>query len=552
MLDDGNIAFLDLFVLLHSFAVILSSIVLGIDTDLLVAGGDEIALAAVQLLDRPVGAADIVFGGELAIRVGDIGVDQFISLEDAVHSTCQIRVTLGRTGFHILLGNGQIPFLEHVIETLVGDFVPLDSRCLIVGDDIADRSVHLFQRVTSANQNVAEGRNAAGVSYSVLINGNSTVGSAVQMELQTFVEPILCGLSDLEVAALQVVVEALIGDFVPLDSSALIIGDNIAVGSTDFLEGVACADQHIVKYRDTAGISYGILIHRQSAKGGAVQMELHTLDNAILRSLRDLQISTAQGVIERDGRGLAADDGDSLCRLRFILIIGLLSNGIGAGKQVEIDCTVLTGRNRLIDAIAGDIELNTLDFAVFAGFHDVANAIGLCVQFEVEVHRVFCARGHRLLAGAAPNKHLAHAEIGFLLRRDHHSIGNHVLAGEGVLVSAAGDSNAAGREVDISQGVVGVGQGDAVVVICLIVFHGVGLCVALVAGGEARHNIVLGHLLQDPVVAFFSRTVLQRCIEQVSIHAICRGEACRAGSDLLLILPDDTLRRVDEVIHVCP
>ena len=93
-------------------------------------------------------------------------------------------------------------------------------------------------------------------------------------------------------------------------------------------------------------------------------MELHALDKAILRSLRDLQISTAQGVIERDGRGLAADDGDSLCRLRFILIIGLLSNGIGAGKQIQIDCTVLSGCNRLIDAIAGDIELDTLDFAV--------------------------------------------------------------------------------------------------------------------------------------------------------------------------------------------
>ena len=41
-------------------------------------------------------------------------------------------------------------------------------------------------------------------------------------------------------------------------------------------------------------------------------MELHALDKAILRSLRDLQISTAQSVIERDGRGLAADDTQAL------------------------------------------------------------------------------------------------------------------------------------------------------------------------------------------------------------------------------------------------
>ena len=370
------------------------------------------------------------------------------------------------------------------------------------------------------------------------------------MELQTFVEPILRSLSDFEVAALQVVVEALIGDFVPLDSSGLTVGNNIAVGSTDFLQGIAGSDEHIVKYRDTAGISDGVLIYRQSAIGGAIQMELHALDEAILRSLRDLQISTAQGVIERDGRGLAADDGDSLCRLRFILIIGLLSNGIGSGKQIQIDCTVLTGRNRLIDAIAGDIELNTLDFAVLAGFYNVANAIGLCVQFEVEVHRVFCAGGHRLLARAAPNEHLAHAKIGLLLRRDHHSVGNHVLAGEGVLVSAAGDSNAAGREVDIGQGVVGIGQGDAVVVIRLIVLHGVGLSIALIAGSKARHNVVLGHLLQNPVVALLCGSALDGVVIHIRINAVVGGNGGRARAELLLVLPDDALCCKCEVIIV--
>ena len=552
VLDDGDIAFLDLFVLLHGFAVILSSIVLGIDADLLVAGGDEIALAAVQLLDRPVVTADIILGGELAARVSDIGVAQLVALVDSVLGACQIRIALSGARFDVLLGNSKIPFLEHVIEALVCHFVPLDSRCLIVGDNIADRSVYLFQRVTRANQNVAEGRNAAGVSHSILVHRNATVRGAIQVELQTFVEPVLCGLCYFEVAALQVVVKTLIGDFVPFNSCRLIVGDNIAVRSTNLLQGIAGSDQHIVKYRDTAGIGDSVFIHRQSAIGGAVQMELHALDEAILRSLRDLQISTAQGVIERDSRGLAADDGNSLRGLRFILIISLLSNGIDSGKQIQIDCTVLTGRNRLIDAIAGDIELNTLDYAVFAGFHDVANAIGLCVQFEVEEHRVFCAGGHRLLAGAAPNEHLAHAEVGLLLCRNHHSVGNHVLAGEGVLVSAAGDSNAAGREVDICQGVVGVGQGDAVVVIRLIILHGVGLCIALIARGEAWHDVVLGHLLQNPVVAFLSRAIFQGGIEQIGFNAICGCKACRTRSDLLLIFPDDALRRVDEIIHVRP
>ena len=99
MLDDGDIAFLNLFVLLHGFAVILSSIVLGIDADFLVAGGNEIALAAVQLFDRPVVTA------ELAVRIGDVGVNQLVTLVDSVLGACQIRTALSRAGFDVLLGN---------------------------------------------------------------------------------------------------------------------------------------------------------------------------------------------------------------------------------------------------------------------------------------------------------------------------------------------------------------------------------------------------------------------------------------------------------------
>ena len=301
------------------------------------------------------------------------------------------------------------------------------------------------------------------------------------MELQTFVEPILRSLSDLEVAALQVVVEALIGDLVPLDCRRLIVGDNIAVGSTDFLQGIAGSDQHIVKYRHTAGISYGILIHRQSAIGGAVQMELHAVDKPIFGGLGDLEITAAQGVVEGYGRGLAADDGDGLSCLRFVLVIGKLRHGIGAGEQVEIDRAVLSSRDSLIDAIAGDRELDALNLAVLAGFHDMTDALGFRIQLEVEEHGIFCAGGHRLLAGAAPNEHLAHAEVCFLLRGDHHCVGNHVLACEGVLISAAGDGNAAFGEVDVGEGIVGIGQRNAVLILIGVIEHGVGLRIALIA-----------------------------------------------------------------------
>lgn len=279
-------------------------------------------------------------------------------------------------------------------------------------------------------------------------------------------------------------------------------------------------------------------------------MELHSLDQSVFCGLGNLEVAAAQGVVEGYGRGLAADDSDSLCRLRLILVIGKLRHSVGAGEQVEINCAVLTCRNRLIDAIAGDRELDTLNLAVLAGFHDMADALGFRVQLEVEEHRVFRAGSHRLLAGAAPNEHLAHTEVGFLLCRDHHGIGNHVLAGEGILIPAAGDGNAAGREIDIGQGVIGVGQGDAVIIIRLIVLHRVGLCIALIAGREARYNIVLGHLLQDPVVAFLGRSALDGVVVHIRIDAVVGGNGGRTGTELLLILPNDALRSKRKIIIV--
>ena len=180
----------------------------------------------------------------------------------------------------------------------------------------------------------------------------------------------------------------------------------------------------------------------------------------------------------------------------------------------------------------------------------MTDALGFRVQLEIEIHGIFRARGHRLLAGAAPNEHLAHAEVGFLLCGDRHGVGNHVLACEGILIPAAGDGNAAFGKIDVCEGIVGIRERQAVVVIRLIVLHCIGLRVALAAGGEARHNVVLGHLIQNPVVALLSGSILQRVIEQVGVNPIGRCKGRRTCSDLLLILPNDALRCVDEIIHI--
>ena len=91
-------------------------------------------------------------------------------------------------------------------------------RDRLIGDDIADRSIHFLERIAGADQNVAEGRNTAGAGHGVFIPRTAAVGGAIEVELQAFVAAVLCGLGDPEVAALQVVVKALVRDLVPLDS----------------------------------------------------------------------------------------------------------------------------------------------------------------------------------------------------------------------------------------------------------------------------------------------------------------------------------------------
>ena len=71
--------------------------------------------------------------------------------------------------------------------------------------------------------------------------------------------------------------KALIGNGVPLNRRRLIVGDNIADSSIDFLQRVACADQHIVEIRLARTVGYGVFINRKPRKRSAGQAEFHAL-----------------------------------------------------------------------------------------------------------------------------------------------------------------------------------------------------------------------------------------------------------------------------------
>ena len=87
----------------------------------------KIAFAGADLTHRPIGIADIIAGGKLAVFIRGKAVDEGIALIQSIHSPGQGTVALGRSSFHIALCDSHAEFLQHVIYGFVRDFIPLDG-----------------------------------------------------------------------------------------------------------------------------------------------------------------------------------------------------------------------------------------------------------------------------------------------------------------------------------------------------------------------------------------------------------------------------------------
>ena len=131
-------------------------------------------------------------------------------------------------------------------------------------------------------------------------------------------------------------------------------------------------------------------------------MELHTLIQPVLGCLGHGQIAAAEYIVEGNRRRLSGEHGNAVAFLGHILVITLLSDGIGAGHQiVDANFTVPVGGNGLIDALAGDGEGNAIHLAVLAGLDDFSAAIA-DLQIQKGCDRVAdrSAVGNNILHGA--------------------------------------------------------------------------------------------------------------------------------------------------------
>ena len=208
VLDDGDIALLHL--LAHSHgrrSVQLNGIIGRLCTDRINGAVQKIALGGADLTNRPVVAADIIAGGELAVLVGVVSIHKLIALINAVVGTGKRSVALRRSDLTVALSDGDIEFLEDVGKALIGYTVPFHCGALTVGNHIANGGVHLLQRVAGADKHIHESRHTVFIGDGVIIYRQATERGSKKVELHTLIQPILGGLGHGQIAAAEYIVE---------------------------------------------------------------------------------------------------------------------------------------------------------------------------------------------------------------------------------------------------------------------------------------------------------------------------------------------------------
>ena len=203
MLNDSDLALDDILIGVERLGnVVFYGIELGLRTDVLTLGIEQVSFGRADFFQRPVIAADIILGGKLTICVGGVGVNELVALIDAVLCTCKRGVALRQTLFRIGFRNRNAEFLENIVKGFACDLVPFNSGGLLFRHDIAFGRTHFFEGISRTNQHILEFRHTVFVGDGVFVHGDSRKGCAVEPEFHAFGQSVLGGLGDLQSAAL--------------------------------------------------------------------------------------------------------------------------------------------------------------------------------------------------------------------------------------------------------------------------------------------------------------------------------------------------------------
>ena len=349
VLDDGDIALLHLLGNSHSRrSVQLNGVIGRLCTDRINGAVQKIALGGADLTNRPVVAADIIAGGELAVLVGVVGIHKLIALINAVGGTGKRSVALRRSDLTVTLSDSDIEFLEDVGKALIGYTVPFHCGALTVGNHIVNGGVHLLQRVAGADKHILESRHTVFIGNSKFIHGQTAEGGSKKMELHTLVQSVLGGLGHGQITAAEYIVE---GNRRRLPSehgnTVAFLGYILVVAL--FSDGIDTGHQ-IVDANFTVPVGGNGLIDALAGDG-----EGNAVHPAVLAGLDDFSAAIADLQLEKRSYRVAdggrIGDGILNAAVGAVLIVRPNKNA-AAGSASTCGDRHITGRSR----IGGDSE----------------------------------------------------------------------------------------------------------------------------------------------------------------------------------------------------
>ena len=358
MLDDGDVAFDNLFSHIIGGVVQLDLIQFRLRTYLVNSGIQQIPLAGVDFTNRPVGITDIIIRGKLTVLIGGIAVDKGVALIKPIGGSGKRTVALGRAGFHIALSYCDTELFQHIVHALVCDFVPGNRGTLSLRHHIANRRINLLQHEVGADEDVFKPRHTAGVGHSVFIHRQAGKRSSIEMEGHSLHQTVLAGLCDLQTAALQHVVKVHGGRLAADDGHALsslgfvfvdgLLGDGIntgiEVGDVDFARRIGGLGGAVSLAGDREGdaLYFAVLgsFDQLHVAGFDFQIEIahHLVGNG--SSIGGEVLRTTTGYTVRPDHNAAALGGDLLRFHRHRTFDGLIGCD---GKLVAVHRKVQAG-----------------------------------------------------------------------------------------------------------------------------------------------------------------------------------------------------------------
>ena len=209
VLDNGDIAFHNLFGYIICGLIVFHSIELRFSTDLMDCTIEQITLGRRDFTDCPVIITDIFLCGKLPVLIRNIFVHKGFALIDTVNCSGKGSVALCCAFLTVALCHGHGKLFENVCEIAGSNFFPVNRCGLICRHNITDCGIHFLNGVwgSAAYKHIIERSNTVLICHCIFIYGNTRKRSSVKVESYTLDQIILRRFDNLKITSLENIIE---------------------------------------------------------------------------------------------------------------------------------------------------------------------------------------------------------------------------------------------------------------------------------------------------------------------------------------------------------